>query len=1211
MKSKTRVSKDITDALKETLIDYDGSVIMSELKTIISSGKSEVELLKNFLKHQEYTFTFASLNEFVSILHLLLDLLSLDEFYSVLPRFDEKKLEKDIRENLSEIDLELVQTHPYSFDALIFIVMKYTNEFTLITFLVAIEDLEDILSLSFYEVHNHISNNTLITIENALSLALKSKNQQLYNSAISVINSCGVYFEHLRRELKNLYQVNQFITLRLVGGRTNIYVKGQLFNQCKYLLLNIPKQSIEKYETIDSIDEAAEVLDRSMEGSGRSRVNISAETEFWGHCSNIQAWAENDYDTRILHRNLAFPLLKRLVEVGDPRAKQVFKDEIASRLESGHATVILYILANNYLKHFNKQEINVLIEEIDFNNLIDQTSRSKIQVLRQFATLGAKKAQTALREEVRSQLRSADVSNINRLIQSNDLKYLTQNEVKNLFEEAQNNIIKSSDFHTKLRVLNHFAKLKIETAIVKLKEEVTKVFTKKDMNIVSLLLREGYLTRFNKIERAEIFEKMDFATTREDSTLYVLQKFSSLGIQEAKIKLKVEVKKQFQTRDIYGVRRLLSKNYLKLLDQEEINTVFETIDHSKLFSQGFSLAATLLEKFYKAGFEKARDIIKQHAREMVKHVDETNIRAMGTKSFLKYVTEAEIREIVNQNKQIIPDLLSIITTTRRYQVRNKALSFLQNIKVEELQQQISEILINCDFDSFHMLLKSKVVTLLDAAHVEKLLDEPKCSLREFIVLYNKKKYQVDHYLKLDLAEQNIRSLKSVRGLKNLAHLRTLDIRGNMITNIAGIGNLKNLKKLRIKGNPLPEALIKYLGGVDHYGNARDPRKFVEYSHRVETGQIERVKVKNKNYEIFDNILVLKNLKIKSLAEINGLYSLKNLRELDLSSNQITDLKGIEKLASLKKLKLQHNQIIDTTGIEKLTNLEELRLYGNNIFDLDGLQSLSELKIVDLDTKRKVKDDVYLNYLLLSLNKDDLKQICRDYYIRGYSNLKRDRLIEYLKKSLLEEERHEVIKKIEYQIIKKEIGTAFRKIKFLENEKIFNVSVKDKTSNKIELEFRGFNWEIYSQVDINATNIDDPFRRCDCRIGKNKGFCNHFWIGVIYSLKEKYFKVADWTLTTLPSDFEQNLSQVKVISGKKGEKQLVSSSFKKKKLPDLASKKTPDNVIKQWAISSYTNPHNQYTVTLYKDMSWACSCPHWVYRRATCKHIRECQSNYYS
>lgn len=100
-------------------------------------------------------------------------------------------------------------------------------------------------------------------------------------------------------------------------------MKGQLFNQCKYLLLNIPKQAIEKYKNIDSIDQAAEILDRSMEGGGRSRINISAETEFWRHCSNLKAWTENDYNTRILHRNFAFPLLKRLVEVEAPKAKQL------------------------------------------------------------------------------------------------------------------------------------------------------------------------------------------------------------------------------------------------------------------------------------------------------------------------------------------------------------------------------------------------------------------------------------------------------------------------------------------------------------------------------------------------------------------------------------------------------------------------------------------------------------------------------------------------------------------------------------------------------------------------------------------------------------------------------------------------------------------------------------------------------------------------
>ena len=51
---------------------------------------------------------------------------------------------------------------------------------------------------------------------------------------------------------------------------------------------------------------------------------------------NLQVWAEMNYDTRILHRNLAFPLLKKLAQVGDPIAKKALKDEIAKRFLSGN-----------------------------------------------------------------------------------------------------------------------------------------------------------------------------------------------------------------------------------------------------------------------------------------------------------------------------------------------------------------------------------------------------------------------------------------------------------------------------------------------------------------------------------------------------------------------------------------------------------------------------------------------------------------------------------------------------------------------------------------------------------------------------------------------------------------------------------------------------------------------------------------------------------
>ena len=89
-------------------------------------------------------------------------------------------------------------------------------------------------------------------------------------------------------------------------------------------LLNVPLND-RKVNQINSIDEAAENL--SIYG-----VKLSPEVEFHGHCSNLQAWAENHYDTRLLHSNLSFPLLKKLAELGDPQAKQMIKDEIFTDL---------------------------------------------------------------------------------------------------------------------------------------------------------------------------------------------------------------------------------------------------------------------------------------------------------------------------------------------------------------------------------------------------------------------------------------------------------------------------------------------------------------------------------------------------------------------------------------------------------------------------------------------------------------------------------------------------------------------------------------------------------------------------------------------------------------------------------------------------------------------------------------------------------------
>jgi len=158
-----------------------------------------------------------------------------------------------------------------------------------------------------------------------------------------------------------IFKINEFLSLRLEKRKTNIYVNNEKFKQCKFLLFNISSKERKKYKDINSIDEASELYDKTHE---TNHASLNPETEFWGHCSNLQAWYENDYDTRILHSNLAFPLLRKLVDAGDPLAKKVFKEEIISRLESEYYAVFEYLASENYLDYFTKEELKIISRNI-------------------------------------------------------------------------------------------------------------------------------------------------------------------------------------------------------------------------------------------------------------------------------------------------------------------------------------------------------------------------------------------------------------------------------------------------------------------------------------------------------------------------------------------------------------------------------------------------------------------------------------------------------------------------------------------------------------------------------------------------------------------------------------------------------------------------------------------------------------------------------
>ncbi len=160
------------------------------------------------------------------------------------------------------------------------------------------------------------------------------------------------------------YRINKFLDLRFEDNRTNIYVKNELFRQCKYILLNISVENLDKTLKINSVDDAVEILGGSSEFQVPNFENFNPELIFWAHCSNLQAWHENNYNTSLLHSNLSFPLLKELTKAGDLNARKIFKEEIAKRFESNNITVIKFLLYCGYLTYLNNEELRIVLDQI-------------------------------------------------------------------------------------------------------------------------------------------------------------------------------------------------------------------------------------------------------------------------------------------------------------------------------------------------------------------------------------------------------------------------------------------------------------------------------------------------------------------------------------------------------------------------------------------------------------------------------------------------------------------------------------------------------------------------------------------------------------------------------------------------------------------------------------------------------------------------------
>lgn len=156
-------------------------------------------------------------------------------------------------------------------------------------------------------------------------------------------------------------KINEYVTLKLFGRKTVLYVLDEIYVACQKLVLQIPVKNIESFSEYTSIDEFIEFSYEYGEQINESDFEITPEQEFWGHCSNIQAWVEHNYDSRLLTADFAFGILKKLADNGVKKARIIFKEEIFKRLRDDtggvYPSILVYFLSAGYFSYFTQKEL--------------------------------------------------------------------------------------------------------------------------------------------------------------------------------------------------------------------------------------------------------------------------------------------------------------------------------------------------------------------------------------------------------------------------------------------------------------------------------------------------------------------------------------------------------------------------------------------------------------------------------------------------------------------------------------------------------------------------------------------------------------------------------------------------------------------------------------------------------------------------------------
>lgn len=793
------------------------------------------------------------------------------------------------------------------------------------------------------------------------------------------------------------FAVNDYITLKLEQGVTNVYVEEELYQQCSYLLINVPIKEIRKFDDIKSIDEATEMLGGTQKGQEGIVYKIEPKTEFWGHCSNLQAWYEHNYDTRVLHSNLAFPLLKKLTEVGDPIAKKVFKTEIVERLESGSISVFTYLCEEGYLSYLEEDELSSLgeefvrkllekflsidyeLENLDFYELLNKAGNTIIE---------------PIKDMIAEKLHNNDF--IYELIEYDFIQSLSDDVIVAIFWDEETNFLEKTldlaieqnlidNAHEFLQIIEKIdgRSYKILPKFIELPlSEIEERFFRFLKSLTNEQI-EHFLESSKVIEYMFTSDRWLFSGLGEDPLSFFQKKaFSSLK------KIFIEIFLEHNQKSIEIISKIVYNYHFHyfwengIMEIKDWIIILENTDHNFFNTLG-KVVKSLNKEYGKLSW--VNDSMGTFFRDLIKTAISPLIKEKIIESFVKkdvdaiifmevllpwiadpVFTDAEIKKL------IIGSLKSTLIAHGQYSSNymDRLISEVIKANIEAYENDLYEmlgnssektsiyrflknqhLLVSLDYEKLIKIsenndnLKSHLEDFNYIPMLEKELDHPltDCSERNVDVydsryIYRTTNDRITHlYLNnCDLDDHQLEKIIEI--LKNLSLLEDLRLGSNNITRVPdSISKLSSIKSISLSNNQIthiPSSIEKLpLEGLWLHKNRLE-------SLPDSIGNLKSLK----GLRLFEN-------KLKTIPESIG--NLNSLIWLSLSDNKIQTLpESIGNLSSLENLNIAKNLIRKLpNSILKLPKLKTLVVVDNPLLEIEEF-ILSKLKAKNVDVYEK-------------------------------------------------------------------------------------------------------------------------------------------------------------------------------------------------------------------------------------------------------------------